>query len=490
MACLRRYSLFQKDLDEKPQKPDHMNARCPPTLSTDTIAAIATPIGQGGIGIIRLSGPESLGILKKIFRPKHPISHFKSHRLYLGHLIDPQNGLYLDEVLVSFMRAPHTYTREDVVEINSHSGYFILSKILEVVLEAGARLAEPGEFTMRAYLNGRIDLSQAEAVVDLINSRSEWGLHLASKQIQGSLSNKINTLRDQIIQILGQIEAAIDFPEEEDVILEHNTLISNLSEQVIPQITNLIEAHNEKRIWFEGINAVIAGRVNVGKSSLLNRILDKQRAIVTAVPGTTRDIIESNLSIQGVPIRLMDTAGIREASDEIEKIGVQLTEKKLEEADLVLAVMDQSLPITQEDIRLVERLEGKAALVVLNKIDLPSAMDWGQVLKGLCSFPCVKVSALTGQGISELKKQIVKLVIGDDKLTSPSAIAPNLRQTKALKDAQQSLQNALKCIKDARPLEIIAFEIRNALDSLGQIVGETTSDQVLESIFSNFCIGK
>ncbi len=460
------------------------------SATTDTIAAIATPIGQAGIGIIRISGPESLSILKRIFRPHRPINHFKSHRLYLGHVFDPSTGLCLDEVLATYMKAPRTYTREDVVEINSHSGYFILSKILEVVIDSGARLAEPGEFTLRAYLNGRIDLTQAEAVVELINSRSERGLHLASQQIRGSLKDKINTLREQLIQFLGQIEAAIDFPDEEDTFLDREAVVKALTQDIVPEIDLLIRAHSEKKIWVEGISTVIAGRVNVGKSSLLNRILDEQKAIVTAIPGTTRDVIESTLSIEGVPVRLMDTAGIREVADEVEKIGVQLTEEKLKEADLVLAVLDQSVSLSPEDIQLLEKVKKKTTLLVLNKIDLPSAMNWEKVLKDLPPFPTVRVSALRGEGISRLKKEIVKLVVGGDKFTASSAIAPNVRQAKALRETKKFLENVLRCTTENAPLEIIAFELRNALDSLGEIVGETTPEHVLESIFSNFCIGK
>ena len=458
--------------------------------NTDTIAAIATPVGKAGIGIIRISGPRSLEILKKIFKPKRPIDHFKSHRLYLGHIFDPVAGMYLDEVLATYMRSPRTYTTEDVVEINSHSGYLILSKILEVVIASGARIARPGEFTLRAYLNGRIDLTQAEAIIDLINSRSERGLHLASQQIRGSLRDKINTLRGKLLQILGQLEAAIDFPEEEDAFLDRPELTKALS-NLIPEIDRLIEAHSEKKIWIEGITTVIAGRVNVGKSSLLNRILDEQRAIVTAIPGTTRDLIESTLTIDGVPVRLVDTAGIRHvADDEVEKIGLRLTEEKLKESELVLAVLDQSMPISCEDIQLLERIKHKQALLVLNKIDLPPAMDWERALQDLPPFPTLKVSALTGEGISRLKEEIVKLVIGAEKDLLPPGIAPNLRQTKALEETRKYLENALYSITKDAPLEISAFELHNALDSLGEIVGQTTPEQILENIFGRFCIGK
>ncbi|MBW2022979.1 MAG: tRNA uridine-5-carboxymethylaminomethyl(34) synthesis GTPase MnmE [Deltaproteobacteria bacterium] len=457
---------------------------------TDTIAAIATPVGQGGIGIVRLSGPDSLAILRRIFRPKNPKATLKTHRLYLGHIFDPGSGLSVDEVLVTHMQAPNTYTREDVVEINSHSGYMVLSKILDLVLGSGARLARPGEFTFRAYLNGRIDLTQAEAVAELISSRSERGLYLASQQIGGALRDKINSLRHQLIQFLGHVEAAIDFPDEEDTFFDKNLVLKGLRENILPQISELIEAHSEKKIWIQGISTVIAGRVNVGKSSLLNRLLDEQRAIVTPVPGTTRDVVESNMSIEGLPIRLMDTAGIRKEVDEIEKIGIQLTKQKLNQADLVLAVLDQSIPISPEDKDLLNSVKDKTTLLVVNKIDLPPAMEWDKVLKGLPQFPTVKVSALTGKGIRQLKKEILRLVVGPDIGVSPSAIAPNLRQAKALEQASQYIENALSCVSQEAPLEIVALELKSALDTLGEIIGETTPDDVLETIFSTFCIGK
>ncbi|MBW1851206.1 MAG: tRNA uridine-5-carboxymethylaminomethyl(34) synthesis GTPase MnmE, partial [Deltaproteobacteria bacterium] len=283
----------------------------------DTIAAIATPIGQAGIGIIRVSGPLSLEIAGKIFRPKYPKPVLRSHHLYLGHLFEPSSGNVIDEVLLSFMRGPHTYTQEDVLEINSHSGYALLSKILEILLAHGARLATPGEFTLRAFLNGRIDLTQAEAVIDIINSQSERGLYLASQQVQGSFKDEIEDLRQKAIHILAQVEVAIDFPEEEPDMVFGEKETRGITEDLIKPIEALIKAH-ESRIWVDGINAVIAGRVNAGKSSLLNRLLNEQRAIVTPIPGTTRDIIESTINIEGIPLRLMDTAGFQRVNDEVE----------------------------------------------------------------------------------------------------------------------------------------------------------------------------
>ena len=318
-------------------------------LDDDTIAAIATPIGQAGIGIIRISGPRAYEIAEKIFEPKNPIPGMLSHRLYLGHLCHPSSGDLIDEVLLSFMKAPHSYTREDVIEINSHSGYLLLSKILQIIIEQGARLARPGEFTLRAFLNGRIDLTQAEAVMDLINSKSDRGLHLASQQTRGSFRRELDGLRQSVVDILAHVETAIDFPEEETSILSRQQTACQIEEEAIKPIEALIEASARKRVWVDGINTVIVGRVNSGKSSLLNRLLDDERAIVTPIPGTTRDIIESFITIEGIPLRLMDTAGFRTVKDEAERIGLYLTEQKLTEADLLLVVIDQSRRLNQDD---------------------------------------------------------------------------------------------------------------------------------------------
>jgi len=457
----------------------------------DTIAAISTPIGQAGIGIIRISGPLSFDIAKKIFRPKRNISSFETHRLYLGTILDPETGEIVDEVLLSYMEAPHTYTREDVVEINSHSGYLVLSKILEIVLSQGARLAKPGEFTLRAFLNGRIDLTQAEAIVDLINAQSERGLYLASHQLKGRFKQEIEHLKDEIKEILAHLEVAIDFPDEEDAIINRQDLAEHMEKKVIPSIEAIIRMHKQKRIWIDGISTIIVGKVNVGKSSLLNRLLDEERAIVTPIPGTTRDIIESSILINGLPLRLMDTAGLRDVGDEVEKIGISLTTRKLKEADLVLIVIDQSRSITREDLHIIEMCKEKPSILVLNKIDLPPALKQ-EDRDRLNSYdiPIVYISALTGEGLENLKKKIFDLVIKGEADFTQSYIAPNLRHKKVLEEALVSLKNALKLLKGSGTFDIIAFEIRDALNALGQITGEVTTEDILDRIFSQFCLGK
>jgi len=455
----------------------------------DTIAAIATPIGQAGIGIVRMSGPGCFSIAQKIFRPRNPASAFKSHCLCLGQLLEPASNNPIDEVLLTFMKAPRTYTREDVVEIHSHSGYVLLSKILDILLSQGARLARPGEFTMRAFLNGRIDLTQAEAVMDLINSRSERGLVVASRQVQGEFREAIESLKQKAVRILAQAEAAIDFPETDvDAGLRERGPEEIERELVCP--IEALMASSEGRIWVDGVSTVIAGRVNVGKSSLLNRLLNEQRAIVTPVPGTTRDIIESSLCIAGIPIRLMDTAGLRSVSDEVEQMGIALTRKKLGEADFVLIVIDRSRPLDQDDLDIMHQIQEKPTLLVMNKMDLPARIHEGVGTDALSRFPCVEISALTGQGLDDLKKAIQKAVLGASLDATSSQAAPNARHRHALGRAVGFFRTAGLRIKEDAPLEIVALELGSGLEALGEITGETTAEDVLDSIFSQFCLGK
>lgn len=456
----------------------------------DTIAAIATPLGRAGIGIVRLSGTRSRAIAEKIFRSQRPTKDFGSHHLHLGHLVDPSTGAVIDEVLLSFMKAPHSYTREDVVEINSHSGHLLLSKILQITLDAGARLARPGEFTYRAFMNGRMDLTQAEAIVDLINSNSEKGLLLASHQISGGFRTEIETLRYKAMEILAHIEAAIDFPDEASGISPREEAMARLEKDLIEPIRRIIAAHERRKIWMEGISTVIVGRVNAGKSSLLNRLVNEQRALVTPIPGTTRDIIETTIHIEGVPIRLMDTAGFRKVKGKIESMGILITERKLAEAELSLIVIDQSRPLNQDDINLIVKSDRGKSLIILNKMDLPSRLNPRAADKIFDGFKTVKISALTGAGIDALHKAILGLILEGEADTTSPQLAPNLRHKRALMEASDCFNNGLINSREDMPLEIIAADIQGGLRALGEIIGETTSEDVLDKIFSEFCIGK
>ncbi len=459
-------------------------------VENDTITAIATPIGRAGIGIIRISGPRAEDIVKTLFRPSKAVSNLKSHHLYLGHLHDPETGDTIDEVLLSLMRSPDSYTREDVVEINSHSGYMLLSKILETVIRQGARLAEPGEFTFRAFINGRIDLTQAEAVVDLINSQSLKGLSLASQQIKGSFRDCLYGLREETLKLLAQTEAAIDFPEEENEILSRQVSARKIEKDIIKPIDSLIKEGSRNRLWVDGVKTIIVGRVNAGKSSLLNRLLDEQRAIVTPIPGTTRDIVESTVTIEGIPLRLMDSAGFRDVTDEVEELGIELTRQKLAEADLILIVIDQSRDIETDDIDLVAKCAGRDALIVLNKIDLPPGADRHKLEEKISGLPVIEVSALTGSGLEGLKKAISRSILNGEIDMISSHATSNARHQQALKGAASYFRQAAANAQNEAPLELMASDLKSGLDALGTITGETTTEDILDSIFSQFCLGK
>lgn len=458
--------------------------------SKDTITAIATPYGLAGIGIVRISGSRAREIAERLFRAKKFINRLQSHRLYLGQLIDPSSGQMIDEVLLSYMKAPHSYTREDVVEINSHSGHILLSRILQIILSQGARLADPGEFTFRAFSNGRIDLTQAEAIVDLVNAKSEKGLQLASRQIRGEFGEEIDELRQKVLDLLAHTEVAIDFPEEEAGIMPRKESASRMEKDLIDPIERIIAAHARRRIWMDGINTVIAGRVNVGKSSLLNRLLNEQRAIVTPIPGTTRDIIESTIYIDGLPLRLMDTAGIRKVKGTVEKIGVHLTEQKLSEADLSLILIDQSRPLNQDDLNIISKTEKGKSLIVINKIDLPSRLEEEELARLLNGLHIVRISALTGEGIDRLLSTIRERVLESDLDAATSPLIPNLRHKKALEEASRYFRSAALNIREGSPMEIIAVELTSGLEALGEIVGETSNEEIYDRIFSQFCLGK
>ncbi|HWP46439.1 MAG TPA: tRNA uridine-5-carboxymethylaminomethyl(34) synthesis GTPase MnmE [Candidatus Limnocylindrales bacterium] len=454
----------------------------------DTIAAISTPLGEGGIGVIRISGKAAIAIADALFvspSKGKKLKDLPSHTVHYGHIYDPGTQEPVDEVLVTLMRAPKSYTREDVVEISSHGGFISLKRILDLVLKGGARLAEPGEFTKRAFLNGRIDLSQAEAVIDIIQSRTELSHKVAVRQLEGRLSQKVRAIRDTLKHLTALVEASIDFSEEDIEVISPEALDSGIGE-ALESIDFLIETAEEGQILREGLSLVIVGKPNVGKSSLLNVLLEEERAIVTPIPGTTRDVIEESLNLKGVPVRLLDTAGIRNTEDPVEVQGVLRSKNLLEKADLVLWVLDSSSPLTQEDRDILELVKEKKVLGVLNKIDLPSKIgeEAGQLLAGI---PWVKISAKEKSGIETLKDLIFEMVV---KTPVESVWVTNIRHKNALIKAQQSLLKARESIAQRMSGEFIAVDLRAALDSLGEIIGETTTEDILTEIFSTFCIGK
>jgi tRNA modification GTPase len=452
----------------------------------DTIAAISTPPGEAGIGIVRLSGPRAEAIARQLFRPRRPRDPWQSHRLYLGHVLDSR-GHVLDEVLLTLMRAPHTYTREDVVEIHCHSGFAVLKAILGEVLAQGARLARPGEFTLRAFLAGRLDLSQAEAVLEVIQARTQASLRVAAAHLAGGLGKRLGKGRAALLNLLARVEAALDFPEEAAE-LSPQALSEELAGP-LEELENLLASYRQGRLLREGVGVVLAGRPNVGKSSLLNRLLDTDRAIVTDIPGTTRDVIEETISLAGIPLRLSDTAGLRQARDLVEELGVARSRERLAQADLILLLVDASEPLSGEDAQTLEELADRPVLIVLNKIDLPQQISV-QNLRQYSSHPVVEISALTGQGLENLEQAMVDLVLAGGVQTA-GEIVTQARHAELLVRAQEALSRGRELLEQAEtPWELLAFEVKDALQALGEITGEEVGDAVLDQIFSEFCIGK
>ncbi|MFH2011492.1 MAG: tRNA uridine-5-carboxymethylaminomethyl(34) synthesis GTPase MnmE [Pseudomonadota bacterium] len=458
-------------------------------IDEDTIAAIATPFGTGGIGIIKISGPKSFEIAKNIFRSKTQSSELKPYHLHYGEAIDTQDSSVIDEVLLSFMQKPASYTKEDVVEINCHSGILVLQKILETVLKEGCRLAEPGEFTKRAFINGRIDLSQAEAVADIVNSKTIASLKVASEQLKGALSKEIIRIKEDLTNILTYIEASIDFPEEDIATIPPQELLIKVK-GLMDNIETLIYSYEEGRFYREGISAVIIGKPNVGKSSLLNALLKEKRAIVTSIPGTTRDIIEEAISVKGLPLKIIDTAGIGDAKDIIEEEGIRLAKEKLVSADLVILVIDISRDFTQENHDIIAELADKKVIIALNKIDLVPESSISMAKDNLKNYSVTPISALYSQGIEALKESIFSSIVRHKLDAHPSVFVTNVRHKIALEKALENLAHARESIIKEMSQEFTALDVRLSLRCLGEIVGETTAESILDRIFSEFCIGK
>ncbi len=458
-----------------------------------TIAAISTPPGEAGIGIVRLSGLKAAAIARKIFRPHRPRQTWRSHRLYLGNIVDSQ-GEIIDEVLLTWMQAPQTYTREDVVEINCHSGYGVLSAILALVLEQGARPAQPGEFTLRAFLSGRIDLTQAEAVLEVIRARTDAARQVAEGHLQGSLGQGLAQMRSALLDWLARVEAALDFPEEAEE-LAPATLDEGLAAQV-KALEGLAATYEAGRLLREGLLTVIAGRPNAGKSSLLNRLLDLDRAIVTEIPGTTRDLIEETITLGSVPVRLSDTAGLGPARDRLEELGMERTRERLAQADLVLYLLDGSLPLAAADRQALREMSGRRGLAVINKADLPRTLGEAEV-QAATSFPVLSISALTGQGIEALKEAMLVLALGGG-LQLNGEMVTQARHQRHLEGCLGCLARARELLEvcllpqssQAPPWELVGLELQEAIRELGAITGQEMGDEVLERIFGEFCLGK
>jgi tRNA modification GTPase len=455
----------------------------------DTIAAISTPLGEGGIGIVRVSGHHALDIVQEIFTGSQlsDLHSAPTYSLHHGYIVHPDTNMIIDETLVTVMRAPRSYTREDVVEINCHGGILPLRNVLDIVLSRGARLASPGEFTKRAFLNGRIDLSQAESVLDIIRAKTDAGLQLAVQQLQGKLSKKVKSIHIDLKHLLAALEASIDFPEDDIELISPFQIVSEL-DQSLGQIEYLLVSAYEGKIVRDGLSVAIVGKPNVGKSSLLNVLLEEERAIVTPIPGTTRDTIEDYINLNGIPVRLIDTAGIRDTDNQIEMLGVARSRDAIKQADLILCMFDISVPWSLEDDELLQTVKDKDIMVTINKIDLPAIVSIQDMVSKFSEpVPTLSISIKEHRGLDQLKQTLI-----DHVLTIPfeSVEVTNSRHKRALSLTKESLGRARSAAEANMSQEFIALDVREALDHLGEITGETTREDILEEIFSTFCIGK
>jgi tRNA modification GTPase len=456
--------------------------------TADTIAAITTPLGESGIGAVRISGPGAYAVGDKIFKSKSevPLKERRDRSIQYGTIVD-ENGTCIDEVLALIMKGPHSYTAEDVLEIQCHGGREALESILQLILRSGARMANPGEFTERAFVNGRIDLAQAEAVMDVIQAKSRAGLTSAVSQLEGRLSKVINKTRNELTELVTRLEVMIDYPEEdlEDIAVPD---VSGALKGVQKKLQHMLEESQSGRMIRDGVMAAIAGTPNAGKSSLLNRLLQEERAIVTDVPGTTRDVLEEWITLRGIPVCLVDTAGIRETDDTVEKIGVSRARQYLDRADIILAVIDSSRPLTEEDKDILQSVAGKNVIVVLNKTDLPPVVTSKDLSP--YGFLLCPISASTGKGLDELKDMLLQEVLKGGFTDGPSALLTNTRHIELVRQSAEALNRAQQSLQDGMPLDCAVVDIRQAWDALGSITGDTVHDDIVEEIFSRFCLGK
>lgn len=455
----------------------------------DTIAAIATAPGEGGIGIVRISGEKSLEVAQSIFKSKSGkmIKDYNTRTLIYGKIVDGEK--VIDEVLVAYMKGPNSYTAEDVIEINCHGGFISVKKILELILSKGVRIADAGEFTKRAFLNGRIDLSQAEAIIDVIKSKTDMAHEVAQNQLEGSLAKKIKDLRMNVTEVLAHLEVSIDFAEEDVEEITYQTL-EEKAHELRNEIKKLYDTAESGKILRDGLKTVIVGKPNVGKSSLLNSILGENRAIVTDIAGTTRDVIEEFVNIKGIPLKIVDTAGIRETEDVVEKIGVEKSRESFSTADLVIMVLDASRKLSEEDMEILESIKNKKTIVLLNKVDLEAQIELEKIKEFVSSDDIIEISALKNQGIEELQDKIESMVYHGSVKNSSNLMITNSRHKDALFKAYESINDAISAIEQRMPYDFIEVDFKNIWDYLGYINGDTVREDLLDTIFANFCIGK
>ena len=456
-------------------------------MDFDTITSISTPMGEGAIGIVRLSGPQAIEIGDILYKGKKKLSEVETHTINYGHIIDPETDETVEEVMVSVLRAPKTFTREDIIEINCHGGILTINRILELTMTYGARMAEPGEYTKRAFLNGRIDLSQAEAVMDFIRSKTDRASKVAMNQIEGRLSDLIKKQRQSILEILAQVEVNIDYPEYDDVEDATTDFLLEQSKRIKEEINRLLETGAQGKIMREGLSTVIVGRPNVGKSSMLNNLIQDNKAIVTEVAGTTRDVLEEYVNVRGVPLRLVDTAGIRDTEDIVEKIGVERSRKALSEADLILFVLNNNEPLTEDDQTLFEVIKNEDVIVIINKTDLEQRLDVSELREMIGDMPLIQTSMLKQEGIDELEIQIKDLFFGGEVQNQDMTYVSNSRHISLLKQARQSIQDAIDAAESGIPMDMVQIDLTRTWEILGEIIGESASDELIDQLFSQFC---
>ncbi|MCG7337750.1 tRNA uridine-5-carboxymethylaminomethyl(34) synthesis GTPase MnmE [Staphylococcus sp. ACRSN] len=459
-------------------------------MDLDTITSISTPMGEGAIGIVRLSGVDAISIADKLYKGQKRLEDVTTHTINYGHIVDPESKEVVEEVMVSVLRGPKTFTREDIVEINCHGGILTINRVLELTMTYGARIAEPGEYTKRAFLNGRIDLSQAEAVMDFIRSKTDRASKVAMNQIEGRLSDMIKRQRQSILEILAQVEVNIDYPEYDDVEDATTEFLLEQSTNIKQEINKLLETGAQGKIMREGLSTVIVGKPNVGKSSMLNNLIQDNKAIVTEVAGTTRDTLEEYVNVRGVPLRLVDTAGIRDTEDIVERIGVERSRKALSEADLILFVLNYNETLSAEDRQLFEVIKNEDAIVIVNKMDLEQQLDMNEVKEMIGDTPLIQTSMLKQEGIDQLELQIRDLFFGGDVQNQDMTYVSNSRHISLLKQARNSIQDAIDAAESGVPMDMVQIDLTRTWEILGEIIGESASDELIDQLFSQFCLGK